>query len=59
MPEAREVVVERRLDDVIDVGDLPLQIRVSPDVALERNVVHLMGPDGYKQNHTSIFRKTT
>lgn len=41
--EAREVVVKGRLDDVVDVGDLPLQVGVGAlsDVALKRNVVHL------------------
>ena len=42
MPEAREVVVEGRLDDVVHVGDLPLQVGALPDVALKREVVHLL-----------------
>lgn len=41
VPEAREVVGEGGLDDVVDVGDLPLQARALPDVALEGHEVNL------------------
>lgn len=41
MPKAGEVVVEGRLDHVVHVGNLPLQISALPDVALKREVVYL------------------
>lgn len=41
MAEAREVVGEGGLDDVVDVGDLPLQGCALPDVALESYEVNL------------------
>lgn len=41
MPEPRKIVAEGRLDHVVDVGDLPLQVCALADVALEGKVVHL------------------
>lgn len=41
VPEPGEIVTEGRLDDVVDVGDLPLQVRALADVALKREVMHL------------------
>lgn len=41
MPEPSEVVVQAGLDHVVDVRDLPLQLTLLADIALEGQVVHL------------------
>ena len=49
VPEAREVVGEGGLDDVIDVGDLPLKAGAFPDVALEGHEVNLQPSSSVKR----------
>lgn len=53
MPEAREVVGEGGLDDVVDVGDLPLQGRAFPDVALKGYEVNLEASDEKDNNNSA------
>lgn len=58
MPEPRKIVAEGRLDDVVDVGDLPLQVRAFADVALKREVVHLKPRKNDEQGRSMSLEPT-